>query len=377
MGRWTQRLKKDPTSWLLDKSCPPIRYRTMTEITGLPESDIDVTRVRNECYNYKPAHTISTLQSDEGTWFNSHVGFEATNVPRRRGPGTASQYHALIEYGWRTDHPIVHRTAELFQQLLWEDPTVDLLELKGYCGGDPAVESYLRRHLSWRALALLSRSGFSEEPGVQRKTRDLIGILDKFYDGDFVARLAPSKLIRKKETDEGPVDEECTVMTTEVPIPDHVLWLILAHNNEFRTSPVGKKLIERLTDHILEYPAPPVPVVEVAGKVFDRDMDLSIRTLGIEDYKNRKLVGRLLQELEILARCGVLERSPKAIELLEWLIGLQDDEGVVRADEFIEKHVHRIDYPYFPLEDNWRGKHKKFTDLTFRLFLILTIMDRT
>ena len=43
----------------------------------------------------------------------------------------------------------------------------------------------------------------------------------------------------------------------------------------------------------------------------------------------------------------------------------------------IEKSVSRSQYHYFPLEDSWRGKHKRFTDVTFRMVLILKILDKT
>jgi hypothetical protein len=376
MQKWTERFRKDPTPWLLDKSCPPIRYRTLTEIHGHLEGDADATVARHETYNYQPACKIASQQSDDGTWFNSLVGFEATNVQRRRGPGTASQYHALIEYGWTKDHPIVWRTAELLQALLWEDPTIDLLELKGYCGGDPKVEAYLRKSLSWRALALLARSSFADDAGVQRKSAELLAQLDDFYRGPIHEKLITGTLKRTKEGDDGPYEEVCTVMTKAVPLPDHALLLLFAFNPALRRAPGAQDFLSRLVTYLFEHPAPENPVIEVGGKVFDRDMDLAIRTLDLEAFCAKKCVGRLLQELEVLARCGVLLQVPKAVGLLEWLISLQDEEGVVRADDFIEKHQHRVDYPYFPLEDNWRGKHKKYTDLTFRLLLILSILDR-
>ena len=375
MGQWLKRLRKDPTDWLLEKSCPPIRYRLLTEIKKLGESDHDVSVARKEAYTYKPAQDISTRQSDDGTWFSSHLGFESLNVQRKRGPGMAAQYHALIEYGWTKDHPIIWRTSERLQALLWEDKNIDLLEQKGYCGGDPAVEQYLRRNLSWRALGLLSRGGFNDEAGVQRKSVEIVNTLDAFYSGDVESKLVVGTRTRPKETDEGIVDEVCTVLTCKAPLLDHALMLFFAWNEAARRSDAGRRVLARIVDYLFSRPPAPVPVVEVGGKVFDCDMDLLIRSLDRKDFEEGKQVGRLLQELEVLARCGLLLEVPKAVALLDWLIGLVDDEGVVRADEWIEKHSHRVDYPYFPLEDNWRGKHKKFTDLTFRLMLVLSILD--
>lgn len=375
MGSWLDRQKADPIPWLMDKACPPIRFRIQTEIQGLPMDDVDVAATRNETYNYKPPYTISTSQSDDGTWFTSLAGFETLNLNRKKGPGTLSQYRALVEYGWGTDHPIVWRTSELLQGLLWQDPGVDLCELKGYCGGDPAVEAYLRRMLSQQALALLARSNFHDDIGVKRKTAELLDELDAFYQGDVHSKVYVGELTREKETEDGPVEEVCAVISPEAFRPEHWLFLLFGHNPVLKEDERAQDILSRIVSYMFSAPHPEVEVVEVGGKVFDRFMEFTIRNMDQDDYVREKLVGRLLQELELLARAGVLETVPKAVGLLEWLLSLQDEDGVIRAEEYIEKAGHRLDYPYFPLEDNWRGKHKKFTDVTFRVLLILAILD--
>ncbi len=375
MGSWLERQKADPIPWLMEKACAPIRYRIQTEIQGLSADDVDVAEARDETYKYKRPYSVSTTQSDDGTWFTSLAGFDHLNVNRQRGPGTLFQYRALVEYGWGTDHPIVWRTSELLQGLLWEDASVDLCELKGYCGGDPAVEKYLRKMLSRRALALLSRSNLNDDIGVKRKTTEVLDQLDAFYQGDVHQKIYTGELVREKETEEGPIDEVCAVISPDALRPEHWLFMLFGRNPGLKSDERAKEILGRVVAYMFSHPHPEVEVLEVGGKVFDRYMEFTIRNLDQQDYQEQKLVGRLLQELEFLARAGVLESVPKAKALLEWLIGLQDEEGVVRAEEFIEKAGHRLDYSYFPLEDNWRGKHKKFTDVTFRLLLILSILD--
>ena len=376
MGKWLDRLTKDPTDWLLEKGCASIRFRTLTEIHGRGADDPDVVAAREEVYTYKPPHTISTAQSDDGTWFGSLLGFEALNLNRKRGPGTISQYLALIEYGWGKDHPIVWRCSEkLLQGLLWEDPGIDLCELKGYCGGDPAVEVYLRKKLSRIALGLMSRTGLLDDIGVKRKSAELIKELDAFYQGDVHSKIVTGELTRPKDTEDGPVDEICTVLSPDAHIPNLHLLLWFAFNTNLREDELAQDVLQRIGSYMFEHPHGAVEVVSVGGKVFDRERDLAIRSLNRSDYEEEKLLGRLLQDLELLARCGILEKVPKAVELLEWVISLQDADGIVEGGPFIEKVFNRIDYPFFPLEDNWRGKFKKFTDITFRLFMILSILD--
>lgn len=375
MGKWLDRMVADPTSWLLEKACPSIRYRLLTEIHGRPAEDPDVTEIRQEVYAYKPPHTISTAQSDDGTWFTSLDGFENLNLNRKRGPGTLCQYLALLEYGWGTDHPIVWRTSELLQGFMWEDPSLDLCELKGYCGGDPAVESYLRKMLSQKALGLLARSGFEEDVGVKRKGAELIKALDAFYQGDVHDKIYVGEHIRQKDTDDGPVDEHCAIISPDAFRPDYSMMLFFGWNAPLRDDPLAQSVLDRVVDAMFAHEHPEFEVLEVGGKIFERDPEFAIRNLDRDQFAEGKLLGRLLQELELLARVGRLERVPKAVELLEWVLSLQDEEGVVRGEDYVEKVYNRLDYPWFPLEDNWRGRHKKFTDITFRLYLILAILD--
>ena len=60
MGKWLDRQTADPTPWLMDKACPAIRLRLLTEIGDRPLDDPDVVLLREEAYNYKPAYTIAT-----------------------------------------------------------------------------------------------------------------------------------------------------------------------------------------------------------------------------------------------------------------------------------------------------------------------------
>lgn len=375
MGKWCDRMTADPTPWLLEKACPSIRYRLLTEIHGRPADDPEVTEIRQEVYAYKPAHTISTAQSDDGTWFTSLAGFENLNLNRKRGPGTLSQFLALVEYGWGIDHPIVWRTSELLQGFMWEDPSLDLCELKGYCGGDPAVEAYLRKMLAHNALGLLCRVGLEGDVGVERKGAEFLEAVAAFYEGAVHDKIYVGEHVREKDTDDGPVPEHCAVISPEAFRPDYNLLRVFGWNAPLRAEASAQAALDRIVDYMFAHERPEVEVLEVGGKIFDRDPEFAIRNLSRDDFADRKLLGRLLQELELLARVGRLERVPKAIELLEWVISLQDEEGVVRGEDYIEKVYNRLDYSWFPLEDNWRGRHKKFTDITFRLFAILAILD--
>ena len=88
----------------------------------------------------------------------------------------------------------------------------------------------------------------------------------------------------------------------------------------------------------------------------------------MSQYQHRKL--------HPLARTNTLLENEKARSLLEWVVSLKQQDGVLRPGPEIEKAITPSQYHYFPLEESWRGKHKKFTDVTFRTLLILTLLDR-
>ena len=379
MGKWLDRLPADPTDWLIEKACAPIRYRLFTEVQGRPEDDADVTLARDETYNYKPALTIAGAQNQEGLWFDSFDHFEAMNLNRKRGPATLHQLHALLEYGWGKDHPIVWRTSELLQALLWEDPGVDLRELKGYCGADPAPEMYFRKLLSWRAFALLLRGGFGDDPGVRHKAAERLGELFECYGEKNLEGVRQAaecgEHTRMIEVDGDEVPEVCLVVAAGIPLPDYSTLMFLAHDPQSLADPRGAAIAERLVEYLMARPVPTAQVVKVADKVLDRPIDFLLPAFDRETCGERKLLGRLLRDLELLARLGVLSRVPDAVSHLEWMISCADEDGVIRDDSIIDKAVNRLDYPYFPLEENWRGKHKKYTDVTFRVLMILSLLD--
>ena len=376
MGKWLDRMTTNPTDWLLEKACPSIRFRTLTEVLGRPADDPDVAAAREETYNYVPATKIASAQTNEGIWFGSIDGFETPNPSRNRGPGTLYQYFALIEYGWGKDHPIIWETSQLLQALMWQDPSVDLCELNGYLGGDSSVETWIRGRLSRAALALLTRSGFEDDAGVKMKAAELVPQIDAFYQGDVEAKMYTGTMTREKEVDGKMEDEICHVVDKDALYPDVRLMTFLAYSPEIAGSEAGRDIRKRVCDYVLTHKAPEVVVYDVAGKIFDIQDDLGIRRYDREEYKEGNLIGRLLHDLEILARCDALVGNERAVDLLQMVIDYQDEEGVVRPDDMIEKIIHRVDYPYFPLEDNWRGKHKKYSDVTFRLLLILDLLDR-
>src|SRR5262249_32034177 len=75
MTDWKSALRSDPTPWLLENACVPIRYRVLTELLDRPKDDPDVQKARAELLVYPPALKLQRTQRKDGTWGgNVHAG---------------------------------------------------------------------------------------------------------------------------------------------------------------------------------------------------------------------------------------------------------------------------------------------------------------
>lgn len=373
MSTWQDRLKHEaPIDWLLEKACPPIQYRLLTEVLGRDASDPAVAKAREGSMNYKPAVTISRTQQETGTWLDKVLEFEAPNPSRNRGPGLVNQFLALIEYGWDPTHPIIHSSADRLSRYAMHDNLADIFELKGYTGSNAKADAMVRDLLAVISAALLSRAGYAEEAHTTQVAERVLAELSKAYPEGGAPDLYDGTIeIAEESKDDGHYRRA----RPGAHVPDMFLYYLMAFHPRFRADDQAKAVVARVTEHLMKGDDIPWRLREVGTKRLMKFSDLSIGFTDQATYAEGKL-GYLLHDLELLARTGTLEAQPKAVALLEWVLSLQDaEDGVFRLDTEIEKHVSRSQYHYFPLEDSWRGKHKKFTDVTFRVLLILSLLD--
>lgn len=381
---WLDRVleRKSPEPWLMEKACPPIRYRLWTEVLGRPPQDPEARRALDECLSYKPPVTILRQQDFQGTWRNKVLDFEAPNPARNRGPGLVNQYLALVEYGWDSEHPALHASGELLERYLIRDRGVDLFELKGYAGSNKKVDAAIREELSFIALGLLSRAGYAEKASVVTRAEELRDLLLATFDEDGAADLFDGvvEVTETVRTPEGEVEQmhRFRRLRPEARCPDMFTYYALAFHPLFHEGP-GLEAARRITRHLMRGDEIPERVREVEGKRFLFQRDLNIGWCERVFFEEGS-IGYLLHDLELLARCGVLEEHPRAVELLEWLLSgheVDGEEGMIRLEEATGKPTRpsRSLYHYFPLEDSWRGKHKKYTDVTFRTLAILACLD--
>jgi hypothetical protein len=86
-------LKENATRWLLERENPSVRYFTLTEFLGEPESDREVREAKNEIMKVGAVPSILTRQSSEGWLVAPHRFYTA------KYKGTVWQLIILAELG--------------------------------------------------------------------------------------------------------------------------------------------------------------------------------------------------------------------------------------------------------------------------------------
>lgn len=87
MEKWKSFLKEDPVGWLLEEENPSVRYWTLKDILGKPESDPEVTQARQEIMKSPPVTAILDNQDPKGFW----VSVENPYLPKYK-----ATYHQLL-----------------------------------------------------------------------------------------------------------------------------------------------------------------------------------------------------------------------------------------------------------------------------------------
>jgi hypothetical protein len=68
MRDWKHKLKADPTVWLLDLECSPVRYWTLVDIVNRPPDDLEVRAAQAVIPTYPPVAELLATQERDGYW---------------------------------------------------------------------------------------------------------------------------------------------------------------------------------------------------------------------------------------------------------------------------------------------------------------------
>lgn len=106
MTDWKRSLKADPTEWLLDAACPPVRYGTLIDIVGCCSDDPEVQAARAAIPAYPPLAELLAAQGRDGDW-----GKGDYYLPRA-GRGTFWVLSVLGDLGLTAEEEHVRRACD-------------------------------------------------------------------------------------------------------------------------------------------------------------------------------------------------------------------------------------------------------------------------
>jgi hypothetical protein len=103
---WKRVLKADPTKWLLDIDCPPVRYWTSIDILDRPPDDQEVRAAQAAIATYPPVAELLATQEADGHW-----GKLDFYLPRA-GRGTFWVLNVLGDLGLTAEQEHVQRACD-------------------------------------------------------------------------------------------------------------------------------------------------------------------------------------------------------------------------------------------------------------------------
>ena len=175
MGDWKSILKADPTTWLLEKDNPSVRYFTLTEILDKPVNDSEVREAKNEIMKVGVVPKILAKQSNEGYW-GSPENFYAPG----KFKGTVWQLMILAELRADSKEERVRKACEFILNNSQDRESGGFSYLRASSGGGrhKRVLPCLTGNMVWSLIRL----GYLDDPRVQRGI-DWVTTYQRFDDG--------------------------------------------------------------------------------------------------------------------------------------------------------------------------------------------------
>jgi hypothetical protein len=175
MGNWKSFLKADPTTWLLEKDNPSVRYFTLTEILGKPVNDSEVKEAKNAVMKIGIVPQILVKQMNDGYWETSKNFYTA------KYRGTMWQLMILAELGADGRDDRIRKACEFILANSQNPESGGFsmwLSVKTGGGRRSGVIPCLTGNMVWSLI----RFGYLEDPRVQRGINWII-TYQRFDDG--------------------------------------------------------------------------------------------------------------------------------------------------------------------------------------------------
>lgn len=361
MTDWRSSLRADPTPWLLENACAPIRYRVLTEVLDRRKDDPEVQKLRHEVLAYAPANRLLRNQRKDGTWGGAvHAG-----DPRKFQPSLENALTLLLEYGWDRDSKPVRQGAAVLRSFLTSKKDLKFFEFAKVVKADEKRERFYRWFLRILSLGLLIRAGYHDDRS-RYAVLELLELCSGFVD-DPVSR-NPTEEIGASH----PLIRPAAWRRDYPFLPDLHLTRVFADSPWLLDGELAKMRLKKIYDYVLsptyQKLAPDLGLVRTAKGAFVKGNGLRIR--GIEWYEKHGNLDELITYLELLARLGLINRYPQLMTHVEWIQSQQNKEGRWNVASKLLNENSRWT-ALIRLEKDWRSPIRKEADITFRMLLIL------
>ncbi len=361
MTDWKSSLRADPTPWLLENACAPIRYRVLTDLLDRPKDDPDVQKARVDALAYAPALKWQRLQRKDGTWGGNIAGAD----PKKFEPSLDSVLSILHEMGWNRDTKPVKQAATILRPFLTAKRDLKFYEFAKVVKADDRRERYYRWFLRILSLGLLVRSGYHDDRS-RLAVLELLDLASGFVD-DPVSR-NPTEEIGAAL----PLIRSAAWKRDYPFLPDVYLLRVFSYSPWLLDGELAKMRLKKFSDYVMsdtyQKLAPEIGLVRTAKGSFPKGGGVRLRS--VDWYQKNGGADELLYNLELLARLGLLNRYPNLMSQLEWLHSQQSKEGRWNFPAKIMNESSRWT-AMMRLEKDWRSPVRKEADLTFRALLIL------
>jgi len=176
LNEWKSWLKADPTEWLLEEENPSVRYFTLTDIWGKPQTNPEVRQAKKEIMEKGVVPRILAKQREGGYW-----GKKEDFYVRAKYKGTVWQLFVLAELGADGKDERVRKACEFVLGISQDrqSGSFSYLGTSEEGGFHHAVLPCLTGNMVWSLI----KFEHLENPRVQRGI-EWIAKYQRFDDGD-------------------------------------------------------------------------------------------------------------------------------------------------------------------------------------------------
>lgn len=362
MADWKSPMRADPSEWLVLNASAPIRYRLLTELHSLTTADPNVAELHKDVLAWKHGKQELRYQRQDGSWGGVIHGGD----PKKGERSTEKILWSLYELTWDREIKEIRKAAKLLKSFLTQKRDLNLYEFKSQVKQDPVRERHVRWFLRICAMGLLLRGGWHAEKKIADAVADLLDRVGSFVS-DPISRHPVEHVgaglpqIKREALQDG----YCF-------IPDVYIMRVFAHCPDILESRVVRNQLKKIFDYVMgpayQELAPDIGSIRTVRGPITRGWGLALGPL--EEYLEKGNLDELFYYLELFARLGLLNRYPRLMGYMEWLLSQQEKDGRwdLPAKYFGGKPLYAS---WLRLERDWKSPSRRISDVTFRIMLIL------